>query len=95
MEIMAWDGPKWALRGPFAANPDLAEIWGRTDLDFETLLFFFADFLSSKFLDVQVPDFQNLAPGWAWARPGIYSVLPLSLGGTTGIPSCSAPLLAK
>ena len=35
MEKIAWDGPKWAPRGVFPANPDLADILGRTDLNFE------------------------------------------------------------
>ena len=72
MEKMDWDGPKWAPRGLFPANPDLADILGRTDLDFE--IFLFMDFLEPRFLDCQVPDFQNLTlrglwPGWAGLEP--------------------------
>ena len=51
--------------GFFPTNPDLADILGRTVLDFE--IFYFFDFLDPNFLDFQVPDFQNLAPGQAWA----------------------------
>ena len=58
---------------------DLADILGRTDVDFENV--YFLDFLlDSKFPDFQVPrfpDFQKsglgrVKPGlgWAWARPG-------------------------
>ena len=49
---MAWDGPKWDPRGLFPANPDLADILGGTDLDFE--IFYFFEFLDPKFLDFQV-----------------------------------------
>ena len=62
---MAWDGLKWGQEGLFPANPDLADILGRTDLDFENLYFF--DFLDSKFPDFQIPIFPKSGPGWAWA----------------------------
>ena len=48
-------GRKWlgmAPNGPggfFPTNPDLADILGRTDLEFESFDFF--DFLDPKFLD--------------------------------------------
>ena len=32
---IAWDGPKWGREVIFPANPDLANILGRTDFDFE------------------------------------------------------------
>ena len=32
---MAWDGPKWGREVLFPANPDLADILGDTDFDFE------------------------------------------------------------
>ena len=35
MEKMAWDGPKWGREVLFPANPDLADILGDMDLDFE------------------------------------------------------------
>ena len=37
---MAWDGPKWGWEDVFPINPDLADILGRTDLDFENLYVF-------------------------------------------------------
>ena len=37
MEKMAWDGPKWGQEDFFLTNPDLANILGRTDLEFEKL----------------------------------------------------------
>ena len=39
MQKMPWDGPEWAPRGLFPANPDLADILGRTDLDFDKYVF--------------------------------------------------------
>ena len=53
MEKMAWDGPKWGQEGCLPANPGLADILGRTELDFENLYFF--DLLDPTFLDFQVP----------------------------------------
>ena len=66
LEKMGPDGPKWGQEDFFPTNPDLADILGRTDLDFENFYLFF-QFLDPKFLDFQVPDFQDLAPGRAWA----------------------------
>ena len=51
---MAWDGPKWGREILFPTNPDLADILGRMDFDFEN--FHFLDFLDAKFPDFQ--DFQ-------------------------------------
>ena len=36
---IAWDGPKWGREVLFPANPDLADILGRTDFDFEISTF--------------------------------------------------------
>ena len=55
MEKMAWGGPKWGREDFFPTNPDLANILGRTDLNFE--IFFFFHFLDPKILDFQVPKF--------------------------------------
>ena len=69
MENMAWDGPKWGQEDFFPTNPDLADILGRTDLDFENLYVFY--FLDPKFLDFQVPrvpDFQKSGLGQAHGR---------------------------
>ena len=65
MEKMAWDGPKWGREDFFLANPGLANILGRTDLDFEN--FYFFHFLDPKFLDFQVPRFPKSGLGRAWA----------------------------
>ena len=60
MEKMASDGPKEGQEDFFPTNPDLANILGRTDLDFEIFNFF--HFLDPKFLESQksgFPDFQK------------------------------------
>ena len=67
---MGPDGPKWGQEDLFPTNPDLPDILGRTDFDFEN--FYFFAFLDPKFPDFQVPDFQisrNLA--WAQLGPGL------------------------
>ena len=62
-----WRGmaPNGAGRIFFPTNPDLANILGRTDLDFENFHVF--HFLDPKFLDFQVPRFPTsglgLGPG--------------------------------
>ena len=77
MEKMAWDGPKWGQEDFFPTNPDLADILGRTDLDFETFHFF--DFLDPKFLDFQVPRSQNSQiPGFPGSHPALWIVGALS-----------------
>ena len=68
MEKMTSDGPKIGPGGFVPTNPDLADILGRMDLDFEN--FYFSDFLDPKFLDFQVPRFPKSGPGQAWAGPG-------------------------
>ena len=47
----------------FSTNPDLADILGRTDLDFDNLYFFVS--LDAEFLDFQVPRFPEI-----WPEPG-------------------------
>ena len=53
---MGPDGPKWAQEDFFPTNPDLADILGRTDFDFEN--FYFLDFLD-------VPAHAKNGPRWA------------------------------
>ena len=64
---MASDGPKWGREDFFPTNPDLADILGRTDLDFENFDFFY--FLDSKFLDFQVPRYLKSGLGRAGLEP--------------------------
>ena len=56
---MGPDGPKWGQEDFFPTNPDLADILGDTDFDFEN--FYFLDFLGSQLGP-------GLGPAWVWAR---------------------------
>ena len=84
---MTREGPKWGREVLFPANPDLADILGRTDFDFEN--FYFFDFLDPKFADFQGPRnlaWAGLGPGlgraWAaWAGPGLGRASALGRGG--------------
>ena len=71
MEKMAWDSPKWGQE--FPTNPDLANILGRADLDFESLyIYVFPILLIPNFWISRSPDFRisrNLA--WAGLGPGL------------------------
>ena len=58
--------PNRARRIFVPTNPDLADILGRTDLDFEN--FYFFHFLDPKFLDFQVPRSPNF---WISRPPGL------------------------
>ena len=57
MEKLAWNGPKRGRELFFPTNPDLADILGRTDLNFENLYFW--EFLDPEFLDFQIPGFPD------------------------------------
>ena len=65
---MGPDGPNWGQEDFFPTNPDLADILGRTDFDFENfyVLFFFGSqiprFPGSRFLN-----FQKSGLGQPWA----------------------------
>ena len=59
MEKIASDGPKWDPRGFFPTIPDLADILGRADLDFDNFYFYLFYFLDPEFLDFQVSRFPN------------------------------------
>ena len=67
MEKMAWDGPKWGQEDFFPTNPDLDDILGRTDLEFENLHFF--HFVDPKILDFQAPRFPKFGLGCAGLGP--------------------------
>ena len=54
---MPWDGPEWGWEDFVPTNPDLADILGRMDLDFENSYFW--DLLDHTFLDFQVPRSPN------------------------------------
>ena len=77
------NGLRWPQMGPrafFPTNPDLANILGRTDFDFEN--FYFLDFLGSQ-LGL------SLGPAQPWARlgPGLAPGLGPSLGPGLGPPT--------
>ena len=61
---MGPEGAKWGQEDFFPTNPDLADILGRTDFDFDYC--YFLDFLDLKFPDFQFPDFQ-ISRNLAWA----------------------------
>ena len=66
---MAWDGPKWGQEDFVPTNPDLADILGRTDLDFDYFyLFAFFGFQIPQIS--RSPDLQKSGLGRAWARLG-------------------------
>ena len=67
MEKMVWDGPKWGQEDLFPIKPDLADILGRMDLEFENFHFF--RFVDPTFLDVQVPRFPKFGLGRAGLGP--------------------------
>ena len=67
MGKMAWDGPKWGREDFCPTNPDLADMLGRMDFDFENSSFLI--FWIPNLWIFRSPDFQisrNVA--WAWAR---------------------------
>ena len=73
------DGPKWGQEDFFPTDPDLADILGDMDFDFENLYFFRLFWISnfqisssqiSKFPEIWLgPSLgPGLGPGWAWTR---------------------------
>ena len=56
---IASDGPKWGQEDLFPTNPDLADILGRTDLNFEIffLIFWTPNFRISRSPDLQISGF--------------------------------------
>ena len=59
MEKIVSDGPKWDPGGFFfPTDPNLGDILGRTELNFDKLYFF--DVLDPKCLDFQVPRSQKI-----------------------------------
>ena len=74
----ASNGPKWGRELFFPTNPDLANILGRTDSDFENLYFCY-------FLDLKFPRFPN---SWAGPQPfccNISSAIGMSTNHESGL----------
>ena len=76
---MSPDGPKWGREVIFPANPDLADILGRTGFDFENL--YFLDFFGFQI--------SGLGPAWAHPLgPGLGPPTWAQLGPGLGPPTC-------
>ena len=71
---IAWDAPKWGREVLFPANPNLADILGDTDFDFEN--FYFFDFFGP-----------SLGPAWAQLGPGLGPAWAHPLGPSLGSPT--------
>ena len=89
MEKIAWDGPKWGQEDFFPANPDLADILGRTDFDFDNFCFFgFVGSQIPRFPGSQISKFPDRGLGQAWADLDLLdhssAVAPRWLRGTPG-----------
>ena len=77
MQFFDFSGPrkKWAQRGPnggrriFPTNPDLADILGRTDFDFENFYFFL--FFGSQIFGLGPTWAHPLGPGLGPLHPGL------------------------
>ena len=89
-------GPRWPQMGPggfFLTNPDLADILGDMDFDFEN--FYFWDFFGSqisRFPGPRFPNFQKSGLGPPWAQLGP-SLAGAQLGPGLGPPA--APRLGQ
>ena len=57
MVKIAWDGPKWGQEDLFPTNPDLVDILGNMDIDFDNSCFicWIHKFWLSRFPDFQTP----------------------------------------
>ena len=71
-----WDGPKCGGEDFFPANPDLADVWGRTDFDFENFNFLVLGF--------QIFGFPGSQISKIWPGPGLglrpRALAPCALG---------------
>ena len=92
---MGPDGPKWGQEDLFPANPDLADILGDTNFDFENF-HFFLDFLGPKFLAWAQLGPTHLGPAWAHPLgPGVGPPTWAWRGPTHARPSLGPPSWAQ
>ena len=78
---MGPEGPKWARKDFFPTNPDLADILGRTDFDFEN--FYFLDLLGSQLGPGLGPGLgPSLGPAWVRACKPLNQLAQIGLGRT-------------
>ena len=68
MEKIAWDGPKWGQEDFFLLIQTLPIFWAERIWILRISIF--PCFGILNFWISRFPDFQNLAPDRAWARPG-------------------------
>ena len=71
-------GPKWGQDDFFLTNPDLADILGRTDFDFENFYFLFFGLPAWARLGPSLGP--GLGPAWARLGPGLGPELGPKLG---------------
>ena len=81
MEKMAWGGPKWVREDFLPTNLDLADILGRTDLDFENF-----DFL---FFGPQISGFPGPQISKIWPGPGLHAMKLLTVDAKCGLHATS------
>ena len=96
MEKMASDGPKWGQEDFFPTNPDLADILGDTDFDFDNVVFGFfgiQNFQISRFQISKVPEIW--LGGLGRAGPGLGQAGPSLAGLGPGGPSGAGRLTLK
>ena len=65
---MAWDGPKWGHEDFLLLIQTLPTFWAERIWILRICIFLI--FGTPNFWISKSPDFQNLAPGQAWAGPG-------------------------
>ena len=82
---MTWGAPKWGREDSFSADPDLADILGRMDLDFDFFLIFWIfcnpDFWTSRSPDLEIPRFLDFQ---------VHTLpFPVCRGPFTNLPLCT------
>ena len=66
---MGPDSPKWGQEDFFPTDPDLADILGNTDFDFDDVYFLeFVESQNFRFAASRFSNFQKSGLGQAWVR---------------------------